>query len=392
MKLTSAILNLNRRSASRPGFIQRLQFFLRLLIAFGMQWLANRASAENHVDYRYEYYGEEGDRITVETHSAYFEQKLIDAVIAKGEFVYDGISGATPTGTYRFSPTSGVIKTTQLEDTRLAGNLAFDCRLGNQTLTPGFAYSTESDYESYGVSLNDAIEFNDKNTTLQFGVSHNFDSVRHIDQVTWSDKDSTEAIIGISQLLSPKTIFTAAFTFGYESGYLSDPYRQAEFVYPLHNLGVVRYENRPTERDKQIFFTSITQFISPLNASIEGSYRFYHDSYDVSAHTVALTWHQRLGKHLIVESAFRVYQQSAASFYSPLFHDNPANVKYYSADYRLSEFYSLDMGLQATVIANDHLRFNLGYHRYEMQGLDGKTVSTMYPSSNVFTAGVQIWF
>ena len=54
--------------------------------------------AENQVAYRYEYYDETGDRMKIETHSVYFEQKLADALIAKGELVYDGISGANAIG------------------------------------------------------------------------------------------------------------------------------------------------------------------------------------------------------------------------------------------------------------------------------------------------------
>src|ERR1019366_516032 len=113
---------------------------------------------------------------------------------------------------------NGKIALTHLEDNRRSISLQLDGKLGSQTLTPGFAYSDESDYHSYGLSLNDAIEFNEKNTTLQYGVSQNFDSVRNTDHNTgnyvWSDKYSTEGIVGVSQLLSPKTIFTADFTFG----------------------------------------------------------------------------------------------------------------------------------------------------------------------------------
>jgi hypothetical protein len=347
--------------------------------------------AENHVDYRYGFYDEDDHRMKIETHSVYFEQKLVDAIIARGELIYDGISGATPTGTYRIRPTSGKIKTVQLHDIRRAGDWDLDLRLGNQTITPGFAYSKESDYLSYGVSLNDAIEFNEKNTTLLLGVSHNFDEVQRNSNPfpDARDKDGTEGIIGISQLLTPKTVLAANFTIGYETGYLSDPYRQAEFVYPLHTLGVVRFENRPSHRAKQVFLTSLTQFINPLNASVEGSYRFYHDSFGVYAHTVGLTWHQWVGKHLIIEPMFRFYEQSAASFYSPLFHSNPANVLYFSADYRLSRFYSLDYGVQATVVVNSHVRLNAGYHRYEMNGLDN-TNPAMYPQANIYSAGISI--
>ncbi len=367
---------------------------LQLGLAFLAQlFSSSRVHGENQVDYRYEYYDEDNNRMRIETHSVYFEQKLIDAVTAKGELVYDGISGSTPSGTYKFPASAGKIILDNLHDIRRAVNLNFDCQLGNQTLTPGFAYSKESDYESYGLSLNDAITFNDKNTILQFGISHNFDSV--LNELisgaprAWQDKASTEAIIGISQLLTPKTIFSANFTFGYESGFLSDPYRLTEFVYPGHQFGVVRNENRPGVLSKEIFLTSITQFIQPLNASIEGSYRFYHDSYDVYANTLSLTWHQWLGKHVILEPAFRFYEQSSASFYSPLFQTDPASVNYFSSDYRLSEFYSLDAGIQATVIVNDHLRLIAGYHRYEMHGLDD-TVAAMYPQANIFTVGLSI--
>ena len=346
--------------------------------------------AENHVDYRYEYYSEENDRMKIETHSVYFEQKLADAVTAKGEFIYDGISGATPTGTHNLA---GKALTTQVEDTRRAGNVGLDWKFTQHLLSPGFAYSEESDYTSYGISLGDAIEFNDKNTILQFGASHNFDRVRHADRTTWSEKDSTDVIVGISQLLSPTTVANAAFTFGYDDGFLNDPYRLAEYhpdIFPAgFNIGVT--EHRPGYRSREVLFLSLTHYFDKLNASLEGSYRFHHDSYEVFSHTLGLTWHQRLGNHFIIEPMFRFYEQSAASFYTTTFSGgystDPAGL--HSSDYRLSEFYSLDYGLQATVIINDHLRLIGGYHRYEMRGLDG-TDAAMYPKANIFTVGLSI--
>jgi hypothetical protein len=92
----------------------------------------------------------------------------------------------------------------------------------------------------------------------------------------------------------------------------------------------------------------------------------------------------------MVEPLFRFSEQSAASFYTTTFSGpfawilNPAGPPgFHSSDYRLSEFYTLDYGLQASVI-NDHA----GYHRYEMNGLDGKTTADMYPKANVFTVGI----
>jgi hypothetical protein len=361
---------------------------LPLGLAFGP---LQSSRADDHFDYRYEEYKEDNHRMRIETHSADFEQQLLDSVTARGELVYDGISGATPTGTYRISPTSGLIRTVPLHDIRRAENVDLDWRLGNNTLTPGFAYSKESDYESYGVSLNDALDFNQKNTTLLLGGSHDFDAVQRNGNPfpRAQAKDASEFLIGVSQLLTPKTVFAANFTLGYESGYLSDPYRQTEFVYPLHFLGVVRYDNRPRVRDKEVFLTSITQYVEPLHASVEGSYRFYHDSYDVFAHAVMLGWHQWLGERVMLEPLARFYEQGSAFFYAPIFHADPASVEYYSADYRLSQFYSVDLGLQGTVLINRHARLTAGYHRYGMHGLDN-TSPAMYPRADIITAGFSI--
>lgn len=142
---------------------RRWQRFLPLGLTCSLPQLLR---AENHVDYRYGYYDETGDRMKIETHSVYFEQKLIDSVIAKGELTYDGVSGATPNGILY----NGKPLLSKMWDLRRAASLELDCKLGNHTITPGFAWSQEHDYLSYGISLNDAIEFNDKNTQLSHRV------------------------------------------------------------------------------------------------------------------------------------------------------------------------------------------------------------------------------
>ena len=365
--------------------------YLPLGLSVGLPQLLR---AENHVDYRYGYYDETGKRMKVETHSVYFEQKLIDAVIAKGELVYDGVSGATPTGTHYWVDDGmgglkpGALKKDHMWDLRRAANLEFDWKVGNQTLSPGFSWSKEHDYLSYGLSLNDAIEFNDKNTILQLGLSHNFDSVGKTGSPIWTGKDSTEGIIGVSQLLSPKDILNVAFTFGNDSGFLSDPYRQAEYFDPFFGFGTAINEVRPSHRNKEILFTSLTHHFDSMDASVEGSYRFYNDSYGVSSHTTGLTWHQWLGKHWVFEPFARFSYQTAASFYSPLLLDPLPT--FYSSDYRLSELYTTDLGVQFTAIVSEHLRIVAGYHRYEMNGLDNVTSAEMYPKANVYTVGLSI--
>lgn len=380
------------RRNSGPNFQLKFRRGWRTLVQFltasgacGVQCFLARG--ENHLDYRYEFYAEDHNRITVNTHSAYFEAKLIEQVVAKGEFTYDSISGATPTGA-KPSP-SGALPTVHMEDTRHAGNIGFDVTAGRHMLTPEFAYSTESDYESYGISLSDAIEFNQKNTTLRYGASHNFDRVLdNVGSRHYHAKDATEVFLGVSQLLSPKTILSANFTYGNEYGYLNDPYRIATFDL----VGFAYPEQRPGHKSKEVFLTSLTQAITPLHASIEGSYRFYHDSFGIYGHTLGVTWKQWLGKHVMIEPLFRFYEQSSASFYATSFPGLSPSGGFYSADYRLSRLYSLDYGVRATIVATDFLRFNVGYQRYEMFGLDSKTDSRMYPAAHIVSAGLQLWF
>ncbi|MEI7534563.1 MAG: DUF3570 domain-containing protein, partial [Verrucomicrobiae bacterium] len=81
------------KNAVRPANFARFSLPLGLTLS-----LPQLLRAEDQVDYRYEYYKEDNNRMTIQTHSVYFEQKATDAITAKGELVYDGISGATPTG------------------------------------------------------------------------------------------------------------------------------------------------------------------------------------------------------------------------------------------------------------------------------------------------------
>src|SRR3974390_408061 len=80
------------RRAVRSGFCSGLATVILHTLQHGT------ARAEDHLDYKYENYGEEDGRIQVQTHSALFEAALTHAVTARAQFVYDAISGATPTG------------------------------------------------------------------------------------------------------------------------------------------------------------------------------------------------------------------------------------------------------------------------------------------------------
>jgi len=288
---------------------------------------------------------------------------------------------------------------THMHDYRSAFSLGLPIALQNHLITPSFSYSTESDYRSFGGALNYALALNNKNTTLNLGYAHNSDSVRD-DKFIWEDKLTEDILIGLVQLISPRSYLTFNFAYGYEHGYLSDPYRGVMFAGTNFNQlqlnpsdAALAPEKRPRHRSKEIAFFSWTQFIDPLEGSLEAGYRFFHDSYDVFANTVELKWHQRIGHYLVLSPSFRYYYQTAASFYFSGLVPNPDNPPdFYSSDYRLSQFHSFAGGLDVTWWFHKHASLDAGCMRYVMQGLDGRTSQSAYPSANVFTIGARIWF
>ncbi len=284
---------------------------------------------------------------------------------------------------------------TQMHEFRTAFALGLPVTFKRQEVTPAIAYSAESDYVSRGVSFNDAFYFNNKNTTLNLGWSGNFDIVRD-ENLVWEHKSTHDFLAGVTQLLTPKSYVTANVTFGTEEGYLSDPYRgvmaAANFFQTNPDDAALLPEKRPRHRSREIIYLGYNQFIDPLNGGAEVSYRFFHDSWDINAHTIDLRWNQKVGKRLVLSPMFRYYYQTAASFYYVLVPDFNRLPDAYSADYRLSEFNTFSLGLRATYRIQKHLSLDAGYMRYVMRGLDNMTSQSAYPSANVFTIGLRGWF
>jgi hypothetical protein len=290
----------------------------------------------------------------------------------------------------------------KLTDNRVAFSLAPSFTFGRHLITPSFAYSEESDYVSYVGALNYSLALNQKNTTLNFGWSHNADSVWD-NRSAWRDKTVDSFLIGGVQLLSPKSYVTFNFTYGNEDGFLSDPYKGVMFTITdtsnlvgviLHDLDDPSYdgENRPRHRDRQIFHLSYTQFFDPLNGSLDCSYRFARDSWEVLAHTLDLRWHQKLGRQLVISPLFRYHEQSAAEFYYPgLVPGGTDRPEFYSSDYRLSHLQTFTYGVHLTWRMDKHVSVDLGYQRYVMEGLD-RTSPSAYPEANVYSIGARLRF
>jgi hypothetical protein len=283
---------------------------------------------------------------------------------------------------------------THMEDHRDAFGFQLPITLGRNLITPSFAHSAESDYISFSGALNYSFSFNDKNTIVSTGWALNKDSVRN-DVMVWVPKTTDDVFLGLVQLFGPKAYLTVNAALGFEDGYLADPYRGVMFANQLQfdPADAALYpEKRPSHRNTELLYASWTQFITPANGSAEFSYRLFHDSYGIFANTAAITWNQKIGKHLVISPMFRYYVQNAANFYGVIFPDSNYKPTFYSADYRLSEMETFTTGVTITWRVAKYLSLNAGYSRFIMRGLDGVTSESAYPSANVFSLGGSVYF
>ena len=361
------------------------------------------AKAENSVEYKLENYREDDDRITVVTDGAAVNQDIGLNGHLQLTGTIDAVSGATPTGRPA-PPGSDQVVLTEIHTRRKAWSGDYSEQIKNFNIDAGFAESRESDYVSYGWSLNTLTDFNEKNTTLRAGIAGTDDRVEVFYEPAYLPKHSNDAIVGITQLLSPTTFVTVNLTAGRSSGYLSEPHKFVEKgieILPGLDLEEGFGENSPNARDREALFASINHAFVGVHGAIEGSYRFYTDSFrHRRAPTVALSWIQHVGSRVILEPFARYYTQTAARFYiynldnSPVIpvHIPMGTAPYYSSDFRLSADETTSLGLKATLKVCDWMQVNGSFERYDMRGRDGVTPGSAYPDASISTVGVKfLW-
>ena len=356
------------------------------------------ARAEGDLSYKYEDYSESGGRIGVKTDGIYVSQDLGPDMHVQAEGVIDAIAGATPNGQPAPAGSDQVVLT-EMHDRRKAWNTTFSRQFPEINVAIGYAHSLESDYLSNGLSLNTVTDFNQKNTELLLGVAGTDDRVKVFYQAPWVPKRASDAMVGVKQLLSPLTFVTFNLSWERQSGYLSDPYKLVQKdaeVAPGIFLPFTYAENRPPKRTKWVFFAALNHAFPGLNAALDASYRFYHDSFDTYAQTVELTWLQRLGSHLILQPELRGYDQTKARFYhynldttgiQPVGNVPLPDGPFYSSDHRLSALRTYSYGMKVFWTITGQLRADVAFEKYEMRGKDGITPQSAYPQAKIVNAG-----
>lgn len=373
-----------------------------LSVTLAMYLTRPAARAEDSVAYKFENYREEDGRITVETQGGTVDQDVGPFGHLSLTGTIDAVAGATPTGRPA-PPGSDQVALTEIHTRRKAWSGDYSQQIQNFNVDAGFAESRESDYVSLGWSVNTLTDFNEKNTTLRVGLAGTDNRVEVFFEPAYLPKHTNDAIVGITQVLDARTFVTVNVSMGRETGYLAEPHKFVEKsieivtnIFLQESFG----ENSPNERDHEAVYASIDRAFPGARGALEGSYRFYTDTYGIVAHTAGLSWIQHLGARWLLQPSARFYRQSAARFYYYNLDDTQivpvrmpnGTAPYYSSDFRLSAEDTYSYGLKVTWKAGEWVQFDAAYEEYVTKGRDGVTPASAYPRAGISTVGVKfLW-
>lgn len=157
--------------------------------------------------------------------------------------------------------------------------------------------------------------FAKKNTTLQFGVVRSWDKVFPQTRSWKRDKNVLSFNGGFTQILSKNALIQLDGTYSKMDGFLSDAYQVVNIIYPNEDRVVNLEPIHPGERIRRAIGSRI-KFRVGANASLEGGYRYYWDTWEVTSHTMHTLFQKYMaGGKMTLSLGFRYYLQSRAFFF-----------------------------------------------------------------------------
>ncbi|WP_232463792.1 DUF3570 domain-containing protein [Methylovulum psychrotolerans] len=239
-------------------------------------------------------------------------------------------------------------------ETRKQGDFKLGYEWDEAAISVGGGLSIEHDYESRFANLGGRLDFNQKLTTLDLGLSYtnsdtsailDHDAVPYINTSAYASQLSLSSglttlngnrqdwagSLGLTQILSKNALVTGNVGYTHSTGYMANPYKVMTVVFadpttigndpnhPQSIVGDVRafLEQRPEERNQLTLESRYIQHIGFADAALHLDYRFFHDDWGINAHTFEADWVQPIASTWTVIPKIRYYSQDAASFYSP---------------------------------------------------------------------------
>lgn len=231
----------------------------------------------------------------------------------------------------------------------------------------GVSRSTENDYESLSININNTLSWNDKNTTLDLGFSFSDDTITPTQRaftprVIEEEKSSESYSIGLSQIVNKTLLVGAGVSYASYEGFLSDPYKRAYVV-----AGTLA-DSRPDTKEQLSIDLKVRKYFVDAAGALHFDYGFYDNNWGVESQKISLGWHQNFNSWQLSTSV-RWYDQSAANFYENFYTQARAD-GYYASDYRLSSYGAVSYRVGLTK-SFEFGKLKLIYEDYDSSGSGG---------------------
>jgi hypothetical protein len=341
------------------------------------------------------YYGEDNGRVEDVSLMATIRRIFDEDRSLNATLTVDSLTGATPNGAvpanvpqtftgpsggggYTVEPGEQPLDTTFL-DTRTALSLSWQQAAGNATRwSVGFSGSDEYDYLHLGVDARLERDFNMRNTTAFVGLAYGQDDIKPVGgtpiglspmagevededgdddgddrgRESEDSKDVADVLIGVTQVLSRRSLLEVAYSYGQSDGYLTDPYKILSVVDPVTGVPAASteegipylylYEKRPDSRTKQSLFAEWRYALDRDSFAL--NFRFMDDDWGVQSQTAEARYRWNINDRSYLEPHVRWYTQSAADFYRTVLFAGDTLPEFATADYRLADLDAYTIG------------------------------------------------
>jgi hypothetical protein len=288
----------------------------------------------------------QGGGIEIKGPSILVRKKFGDHVSAAYNYYADHITGHVDT--ISGASVDAVSGASAYKEDRTQHSLSVDALLGKVTYSAGFIDSNENDYKAKTAFASVSEDMFGDLTTVTFGVVRGWDKVGERGAPTFSaSTDRRNWQLGLSQILTRNLLLGLNFETSESEGFLNNPYRRVRYLDALEARGYgTEKEQYPNTRTGNAGSFQLKYHL-PGRGALDGSYRYYGDTWGIRAHTAQLGVTQPLFRSWLLDGHLRYYRQIHADFYSDLFPFASAQ-NFLARDRELATFKSMTLGVGAT--------------------------------------------
>lgn len=249
-------------------------------------------------------------------------------------------------------------------------------------------YPTEiKSYKQSGGNLNLGF-FNGVTIIDQLGnPSSRWKPSRGFELISDKSRNSFSASFSIAQILSKNAHISIFADIIKQQGWLGNPLQRVYFgdinnYYIGNSSSISQYisssntdvfqladdiERLPNNRTKIPVGISLNYYVNEI-ITLRTYYRYYFDDWGVQSNTASLEIPFKVSDAFTFYPSFRYYDQSAADYFAP-YEKHFSTEKYYTSDYDLSQFKSIQYGFGITytdIFSKSHL-FNFGLNTIDLK-------------------------